>query len=379
MRARWPEPWKRNHDSAVNVRRTPAGTRRSNRNSLSESTAHAKSDGRAPPGGVPEPPDKMGATRRHGLRQATRSGSRTRAGGRVMSGYDSFPPPGSPPPGPPPGHRRRPPPPGRTPPAATPPGPPAPRTAPPGHPGQPGPPYAGAFFHGAAHKPGALPLRPLTLGDIYDGALKVIRFNPKATVGSAVLVTAIAMAVPVLLTACAHLRDGPLARPGGHRLLHQRGGRPGDVVRVARCSASCSRASGWSWSPAWSPTSWPRPRSGSGSSLGEAWARTRGKRWRLIGLTVLVGLVSVLLMGLYALAWVPVVLTGDGPVDRGVRRRHRPAVPGRDVAVLDPRLLPAGAGPDARAGRRDRRDRARLPADQPGVLADLRHRHAHRR
>ena len=36
---------------------------------------------------------------------------------------------------------------------------------------------------GAAHKPGAMPLRPLGLGDIYDAAFRIIRFNPKATVG----------------------------------------------------------------------------------------------------------------------------------------------------------------------------------------------------
>ena len=45
---------------------------------------------------------------------------------------------------------------------------------------------------GAAHKPGAMPLRPLGLGDIYDAAFRIIRFNPKATVGSAVLVAAVA-------------------------------------------------------------------------------------------------------------------------------------------------------------------------------------------
>src|SRR5687768_15350323 len=50
---------------------------------------------------------------------------------------------------------------------------------------------------GAAHKPGALPLRPLTLGNIYDAAFRIIRFNPKATVGSAVLVTAVAMLIPI--------------------------------------------------------------------------------------------------------------------------------------------------------------------------------------
>ena len=57
---------------------------------------------------------------------------------------------------------------------------------------------------GAAHKPGAMPLRPLGLGDIYDAAFRIIRFNPKATVGSAVLVAAVAMAIPILVTADPH-------------------------------------------------------------------------------------------------------------------------------------------------------------------------------
>src|SRR3954466_10216605 len=54
---------------------------------------------------------------------------------------------------------------------------------------------------GAAHRPGAMPLRPLALGDIYDAAFRIIRFNPKATVGSAVLVAAVTMAIPILVTA----------------------------------------------------------------------------------------------------------------------------------------------------------------------------------
>ena len=49
--------------------------------------------------------------------------------------------------------------------------------------------------------PGAVPLRPLSLGDMYDAAFRIIRFNPKATVGSAVLVAAVAMAIPVVVTA----------------------------------------------------------------------------------------------------------------------------------------------------------------------------------
>ncbi len=96
-----------------------------------------------------------------------------------MSGSEWYPPPG---------HRDHPA------------GPPPPGAGPP-HPGAaPGwTPPTGML--GAAHKPGAMPLRPLGLGDIYDAAFRIIRFNPKATVGSAVLVAAVAMALPLLVTA----------------------------------------------------------------------------------------------------------------------------------------------------------------------------------
>lgn len=46
-----------------------------------------------------------------------------------------------------------------------------------------------------APRPGIVPLRPLTLGDILDGTIKLIRSNPKATLGLSAVVAAIA-AVP---------------------------------------------------------------------------------------------------------------------------------------------------------------------------------------
>src|SRR5688572_15651443 len=101
-----------------------------------------------------------------------------------------------------PGGASTPPPPGWQPPAAPPPsylpGPPGPGTPTPVAPTA-WVPAAGML--GAAHKPGAMPLRPLGLGDIYDAAFRIIRFNPKATVGSAILVTAAAMAIPIVVTA----------------------------------------------------------------------------------------------------------------------------------------------------------------------------------
>jgi hypothetical protein len=41
------------------------------------------------------------------------------------------------------------------------------------------------------HKPGVVPLRPLQLGDILDGAVKAIRFNPKSMVGLSAIVLAV--------------------------------------------------------------------------------------------------------------------------------------------------------------------------------------------
>ncbi|SDS57288.1 hypothetical protein SAMN04488570_2183 [Nocardioides scoriae] len=46
-------------------------------------------------------------------------------------------------------------------------------------------------------RPGVVPLRPLTLGDIFGGALETIRRNGAATVGMALLVTLAFMLVPI--------------------------------------------------------------------------------------------------------------------------------------------------------------------------------------
>ncbi|MFC6087302.1 DUF7544 domain-containing protein [Sphaerisporangium aureirubrum] len=105
-------------------------------------------------------------------------------GGPPQGGY---PPPGGPPQGgfPPPGYGQ-----GYGPP---------PGYAPPGH-GQPqgyGQPQ-GAYGPGYGYRPpppalrpGIIPLRPLGLGDILDGTIKLIRSNPKATLGLSAIAAAI--------------------------------------------------------------------------------------------------------------------------------------------------------------------------------------------
>jgi hypothetical protein len=221
------------------------------------------------------------------------------------------PPPGwQPPPPPPPSYAGHPPPglapAGGAPPLTYPPAWPPPQQPPPGS-------WAPApGMLGAAHKPGAMPLRPLTLGDMYDAAFRIIRFNPKATVGSAVLVAAIAMAIPVAITAVLFFAVGATLDESGDpenssaafvgylgslglgTLLSTFGTIlvTGMIAHVAGAAAIGRRL-----------------------TLGEAWAATRGKRWRLIGLALLLGFSFAVLLGVYVLLWVAVVVAaGDNVV-----------------------------------------------------------------
>lgn len=50
------------------------------------------------------------------------------------------------------------------------------------------------------HQPGVIPLRPLRLGDMFEGALRTMRRNPEATIGMAVLVLAVLMVPSLAMT-----------------------------------------------------------------------------------------------------------------------------------------------------------------------------------
>src|SRR6476646_3719627 len=79
---------------------------------------------------------------------------------------------------------------------------------PPGY--QPYPPngYQGYPPMPPAIRPGVIPLRPLTLTDILNGAFSYIRTNPKATLGLTTIVVVIAQLVGL------GLQIGPLAAMG---------------------------------------------------------------------------------------------------------------------------------------------------------------------
>ncbi|WP_426592722.1 glycerophosphoryl diester phosphodiesterase membrane domain-containing protein [Cellulomonas sp. McL0617] len=65
--------------------------------------------------------------------------------------------------------------------------------------GQPMAPPPGASWRPPALQPGIIPLRPIGLGEIYDGAFRAIRANPKVMFGMSALVVTIAVAVQSLV------------------------------------------------------------------------------------------------------------------------------------------------------------------------------------
>lgn len=210
-----------------------------------------------------------------------------------MPGSESYPPPGWAPP------------PEQRPTWSPPPG------APPPYAGQPVPPgvYPAPGMLGAAHKPGALPLRPLGLGDIYDAAFKVIRFNPKATVGAAVLVAAVAMAAPMLAAGAVTAALG-LTLDGSEDLSSSEDA--GALVAFGSILVgSVLQYVGLVFVTGMIAHVVAAAAIGRRLSLGQAWAATRGHRWRLVGLTVVIGLIWTVILLAYTVVSVLLVVVAD--------------------------------------------------------------------
>ncbi len=186
--------------------------------------------------------------------------------GYPPSGYQGYPPPGYqpyPPPGyqgyPPPGYSGYP---------------------PPGYP----PPGYGAFPPmPPAIKPGVIPLRPLTLTDILNGAFSYIRTNPKATLGLTTVVVVIAQLIGLAL------QIGPLAAMGELGVLR------GEEASTA--AALGSSASGLASAVTTLLSSIVlsgmltvivgRAVFGASITIGEAWQRVRGRILPLLGYSLL--------------------------------------------------------------------------------------------
>ena len=184
--------------------------------------------------------------------------------------------------------QQQPPPPGWQPPPAPPPGyGPPPAYGAPGY-GAPG--YGPGWMPPMVHKPGVVALRPLSLGDLYDGAFKTIRRNPGAMLGLSFLVCTAFMVVPTLITlglaaagnlAFALSDSGSGFDTGLASLMQDLGSLFGSFATVILNGVVMGVVG--------------EAVLGRRTTIGQAWARVRDRVSRLIGLLLLdIGVAAVL-------------------------------------------------------------------------------------
>ena len=164
-------------------------------------------------------------------------------------------------------------------------GPPPPAAAPPGY--QPPPPgyqgYPPPGYGPPVIKPGVVPLRPLSLSDIFNGAVAYVRANPKATLGLTTIVVVVAQIITLLLSLLPFGFTGDIA-----------GALEGDASAEVIISWIASALAG-GITTALSMTVLSglltvvigRSVFGASITIGEAWRRLRPRIWALLGYSVL--------------------------------------------------------------------------------------------
>jgi hypothetical protein len=218
-----------------------------------------------------------------------------------QQGYpqQGYPPPGYPQQGyPPPGYPSGYPPPGY-PSGYPPPGYPS-GYPPPGYPS--GPPVL---------KPGVIPLRPLSLSDIFNGAVSYIRMNPKATLGLTAAVVVVAQIAALLL------QIGPLAAMGG---LDSTVGMDGQEISTAGLIGSTLSSLALGATTLVSSIVLSglltvvvgRAVFGARITVSEAWQRVRGRLPALFGVIAIEVVGAIIIVGVVAgiIAMVAVVIGG---------------------------------------------------------------------
>ena len=152
-----------------------------------------------------------------------------------------------------------------------------------------------------------------------DGAFRLVRFNPGATVGASVLVAAVAMAIPLGVTAGMTFTgdslesfgsslDDPNYVPGNSEIV-------GIVAAIgALFLGTILQAFGTILVSGMISHVAHAAAIGKKLTLAEAWTATHGNRWRLIGLAVLFSIVYLVALGIAAVPVVVLAITVDSPV-----------------------------------------------------------------
>ena len=192
-----------------------------------------------------------------------------------------------------------------------------------------GDPYYAQFYSRLAPQPGLVPLRPLNLGDILDGSFKVIRRNPRVTLGLSAGIAVlqgivVATTQSLAIGRLSHAIDntdpsnprvdvGSLLRGEGTALV---GGLFGALFAVILAGMLTVVVT--------------QDVLGNKLSISEVWGRVRPKLGRLVVVSLLVTIVPFLalflclvpgvgLWGMWAVA-VPALIVEDGGIGQALRR-----------------------------------------------------------
>ena len=156
---------------------------------------------------------------------------------------------------------------------------------PPGYPSAPGygvaPGYGGPPLQGpAARAPRIIPLRPLSLSDIFNGAVSYIRINPKATLGLTAIVVLVTQIITLIMLAGPFAAASRLTTTPSDELTW------GDISTWILAGAFAGLI-GWLAGVMLSgilSVVVGRAVFGSTISFGEAWVKIRGRLLTLVGL-----------------------------------------------------------------------------------------------
>jgi hypothetical protein len=145
-------------------------------------------------------------------------------------------------------------------------------------------------------KPGIIPLRPLTLSDIFNGAVGYVRANPKATLGLTAMVVVVMQVISLLATV------GPVAAYG--RITVARSNElSGGIVGAWIGSMAAGMLVTWLGGMLLSgmlTVVVGRAVFGSPITIGETWVKIRGRLLPLLGLALLEAAAMAVLLGLVA-------------------------------------------------------------------------------
>jgi hypothetical protein len=148
----------------------------------------------------------------------------------------------------------------------------------------PPPSYYPPYYY--APRPGCVPLRPLGLGDILDGAFKVIRRNPRVTLGLSAMVAVVeavisAVSLYASLRTLRHIHLGDADPSGGISFD------PSQLVTTVVGFLAGGVLTGMLTLVVTQDVLGRR------LSLGETWSQVRPRIWTLLGLTLLTTLVPL--------------------------------------------------------------------------------------